>query len=92
MKNTLERLWNNYLSDECAKMNTEEERLLTKASAELHQKASALLNQEQEAAMRSYVDTLCNLDAIFAKKAFFRGCEFAVSFLLEAMNLEKNTI
>ena len=91
MKNTLERLWNNYLSDECAKMNTEEERLLTKASAELHQKVSALLNQEQEAAMRSYVDTLCNLDAIFAKKAFFRGCEFAVSFLLEAMNLEKSS-
>ena len=32
---------------------------------------------------------LCDIDALFAKKAFCKGCEFAVSFLTEAGNLKK---
>ena len=52
MKETLEKLWNEYLLDECAEIDTDEERKLT-------------------------------------KKAFLRGCKFAVSFLLETINSEK---
>ena len=83
MKKTLEKLWNEYLSDECAVIDTDEERTLMRKTIELHETANALLNKEQEAAVEKYVDSLCDLEAFFVKKAFFKGCEFAVSFLLE---------
>ena len=34
-------------------------------------------------AVEKYVDVLCDVEAFFVKKAFFKGCEFATSFLLE---------
>ena len=89
MKETLEKLWNEYLLDECAAIGTDEERKLTKKTAQLHEEANALLNKDQKAAVEKYVDALCDIEALFVKKAFFRGCEFAVSFLLEAGNLGK---
>ncbi len=89
MKETLEKLWNEYLLDECALIDTDEERKLTKMTGELHEKANALLNDEQKGAMQKYIDTLCDLEALFAKKAFFKGCEFTASFLFEASSLEK---
>ena len=89
MKETLEKLWNEYLFDECAAIDTDEERELTKKAVELQEKANALLNKEQKEAVEKYVDILCNVDALFVKKAFFRGCEFAVSFLLESGNFVK---
>ena len=89
MKETLEKLWKEYLSEECSALSTDEERGLAKEAVELHEKANALLNKEQEAAVEKYVDVLYNIEAIFVKKAFFKGCEFAVSFLLEAGNLGK---
>ncbi|MBE6674609.1 MAG: hypothetical protein E7596_05845 [Ruminococcaceae bacterium] len=89
MKETLEKLWNEYLLDDCAEIDTDGERDLTKKTAELHEKVNALLNNEQEEAVRKYVDALRGLEAIFVKKAFLKGCEFSVSFLLEAGNLGK---
>ena len=89
MKETLEKLWNEYLFDECAAIDTDEERELTKKAVELQEKANALLNKEQKEAVEKYVDILCDVDALFVKKAFFRGCEFAVSFLLESGNFGK---
>lgn len=89
MKETLEKLWHEYLSNECAVMDTDEERTLTKKAVELHQKANALLNKEQEAAVETCVDAVCDIKALFVKKAFFKGCEFAVSFLLDAGNFGK---
>ena len=50
MKQTLERLWNDYLLEENATLGTDEERMLTKESAALHEKARAMLNEEQTAA------------------------------------------
>ena len=44
---------------------------------------------EYKEIIEKYVDVLCDLEALFVKKAFCKGCEFAVSFLLEARNLEK---
>ena len=89
MKETLEKLWNDYLLNECAVMDTEEERMLTKQAVELHEKANALLTKEQQDATEKYVDVLCDIEAIFVKKAFLKGCQFAISFLLEARSLEK---
>lgn len=88
MKQTLEKLWNDYLLDECALIDTDEERMLTKKAAELHESANALLNKDQQAAVEKCLDALYDIEALFVKKAFCKGCEFAVSFLLEARNLE----
>ena len=89
MKNTLEKLWNEYLLDECSAIDTEEERYLTKKTGELHEKTNILLNEDQKEAVQKYVDALCDIEALFAKKAFLKGCEFAVPFLLEAGYLYK---
>lgn len=89
MKETLEKLWNEYLLNECAAIDTDEERALTKKTVELHEKVNVLLNKEQEEAVEKYVDALCDIEALFTKKAFFKGCEFAVSFLLEAGRFEE---
>ena len=89
MKKTLEKLWNEYLSSECAVIDTDEERMLTKKAAELHERLDVLLDNEQRAAVEKIIDALCDVNAIFTKKAFLKGCEFAVCFLLEAGELGK---
>ena len=89
MKPTLEKLWNEYLSSECAAIDTDEERRLTKIAAELHEKANAMLDNKQKDAVEKFADALCDAEALFTKKAFFKGCEFATSFLLESGNLGK---
>ena len=81
MKETLEKLWNEYFSEQCAEINTEEERNLTRKAVELHEKVNALLNEEGKNALEEYVDALCDIEALFARKAFCKGCEFAISFL-----------
>ena len=88
MKETLEKLWNEYLLDESAEIDTEEERELLKKTTELYEKANILLNKEQKEAVQKYIDALCDVEALFAKKAFLKGCEFAISFVLEAKNLK----
>ena len=89
MRGILEKLWGEYFWDKCAVMDTKEERELTKRAAELHETANALLNKEQKDAVEKYVDALCDAEALFMKKTFFKGCEFAVSFILEAGILGK---
>ena len=89
MKETLENLWYKYLLDECATVDTDEERNLTKMTAKLHEKANALLNKEQRDAVEKYVDALYAVNSIFIKKAFLKGCEFSVSFIAEAGNFKK---
>lgn len=84
MKETLEKLWQEYLFDDCALVNSLEERELTKKAGELREKLNELLSEEQRLVTEKYIDTLCDIDFIFAKKAFLKGCEFTVSFLLEA--------
>ncbi len=88
MSQILEKLWSEYILEECSAIDTDEERKLTQKAAELHEKATGLLNEEQREAVGEYVDVLCELESLFAKKAFCKGCEFGVSFLLEAGNLK----
>lgn len=89
MKETLERLWNEYLLEKCSAINTDEERILTKKAGELHERADALLNKEQKDAVEKYIDALFDIETLFVKKAFFKGCEFAVSFILDGGSLIK---
>ena len=84
MKKTLGKLWDEYFSDECAAIDTDEERELAQKTLILHKEVIELLDEKQASAMEKYVDAVCDLDSLFVRKAFFKGCEFAVSFLLEA--------
>ncbi len=89
MKETLENLWNDYLLDASATMDSDEERELAKKAIELHQSVITLLNTEQIDAVEKYVDILLQIDSLFTKRAFMTGCEFAVSFLLESGDFYK---
>ena len=80
MKEAFERLWNGYLCDECVAIDTDSERLLMKKAADLHESVDALLNEEQMNALEKYRDGVCDVEALFVKKAFLKGCEFAFSF------------
>ena len=40
MNEKLEKLWNEYLAEKCAEIDTEEERLLAKKAAKAHQIAN----------------------------------------------------
>ncbi len=82
MKETLEKLWNEYFAEECAAIHTQEERVLAKKAIEIHKSVNELLTKEQNAAVEKYIETLLEMQDAFIKKAFFKGCEFTISFLL----------
>lgn len=84
MKETLEKLWKEYFAEECAATDTEEERALAKKALEMHKTVNELLTKEQIVATEKYIDALFEMQDSFVKKAFFKGCEFAISFLFEA--------
>ena len=88
MKETLEKLWHEYFSDKCSVINTDEERRLSKIALELEKKFKDSMSKEQEEAVNQYINALYDLEELFLKKAFYMGCEFAVSFLWETQNLE----
>lgn len=77
MKEMLENLWNNYFAEECAVINTKEERALAKKIVEMRDQITA----EAAEALEQYVEALFESQGVFIKKAFFKGCEFTVSFL-----------
>ena len=87
MNKIVEKLWNEYFSEECSVIDTEEERVLIKKAADMYEAANELLTTEQLSAIENYVDKLCEINDSFAKKAFLKGCEFAASFFLEVGNL-----
>lgn len=84
MKNTLEKLWNDYLCDECSEIDSEEERELLKAAVEKHDIINGFLTKEQSKLVEEYVDILIEMNSFFSRKAFSKGCEFATSFFIEA--------
>lgn len=83
MKKILENLWNQYFFEECAKIETEEEKILIKKANFLHEKANALMNQVQKNAIENYVGALHENESLLMQKAFFKGVRFAFSLLLE---------
>ena len=86
MNVTFEKLWNEYLSEDCAKINTSEETALIKKSVEMHQKASETLTPDQLTALEAYIELLYELQGVFVKKAFLKGCKFTASFFFETQN------
>ena len=84
MCKTLEKLWNEYFFEECAVVDTEEERELIKKADEIRKSTNKLLTAEQTEVVESYIEALYEMQGFFAKKAFFRGCEFAASFFFES--------
>ena len=87
MKKMLETLWNEYLAEKCAPLNTQEKELAEKALKN-HGIAKELLTEEQNDAVEKYIDNLCEMQSSALKKAFIAGCEFATAFFLEAGHLE----
>ena len=83
MKDTFQKLWDEYLSQECATIETEEEKKLVKKAVELHTKANNILTKEQKDAVESYTETLYDIQSSFVKKAFLKGCKYTASFLFE---------
>ena len=88
MTEIFERLWNRFIVYECAIADTEQERALGDKVAALHEQLCATLNEEQGEAVKRYVDVVCEMEALFAKKAFLKGCELAASFLTETGRYE----
>ena len=89
MKETLEKLWNECFAEECAVIGTEEERTLLKKAITLRNAVNEALTKEQSESVEKYVEAFYELQGFLLKKAFFKGCEFAVSFLFEAGKLGK---
>ena len=84
MKKLLEKLWDDYLLCECAVAESEQEHALSERTAVLHDALGELLNEQQGAAVHRYVDALCEMEALFVKKAFLKGCELAAAILTDA--------
>ena len=91
MKTTLKKLWEEYLSDECAMIKTEEEKELIKKASQMRESLNALLTKEQLDAMQKYVEALYDSEYYVIREAFFKGCEFTASFLFEALNHEERS-
>ena len=89
MNETLEKFWDEFYCSECALIDTNEERELTKKAGLLHETVNTVLNKEQKDAVENYVSALFDLEAVIVKKAFFKGCRFAVSFLLETVDFRE---
>ena len=84
MKETLEKLWGEYFAEECALVEGDEERVLMRHAAELAEALSASMTKEQREATEKYVEAIYEIQGLFVKKVFFKGCEFTASFFLEA--------
>ena len=84
MENFLEELWNEYFAEKCAVIETKEERALMKAASEMHKKINTLLPKEEIKIVEKYTEVLYEIQSISNRKAFFKGCEFTISFSLES--------
>ena len=90
MCGTIKKLWREYLAEESATMD-DEERKLTKTAARLHEEMNGLISKEAYKAVEKHLEALYELSALTEEKAFIKGCEFAISFLLEASGFKIHT-
>jgi len=88
---TLEKLWNECLSEECAVIDTDEEREAMAKAIRMRERVDILLDKAGKAALGDYVDAVYAMEALFVKKAFIKGCKFSVSFLRETGYSEMRT-
>ena len=83
MKPTLEKLWDEYFSEECGVIETEEEKELVHLAALAHKSANEMLTREQRERVDKFVDLLNEMHGISLRQAFCKGCEFTAAFLSE---------
>ena len=83
MKDVLNRVWHEYFSDECLRVDTDEERRLLGCAADASEELNRLLTAEDRRAVERYADAIYAMQDVLIKKAFFKGCEFAVTFVIE---------
>ena len=88
MKETLEKLWNECFFEECSLMNTQEEKSLLNDVLEKKKRINEFLNDEHSECIDKYVEAIYKIQGFSVKKAFFKGCEFATSFLFETIKLQ----
>ena len=82
MKNAMNKLWDEYFNEECAVIDTDEERAILRTVIESEEAACASLTQEQRERVEEYAEAIYKGEGAHVKKAFFKGCEFAASFLV----------
>jgi len=85
MKKTIDNLWSEHAIHECSIIDSDVERELTKKAGRLFDELSSILSDEQMSAVKAYLDSLCEINSIFARKAFGFGCELGVRFLFETL-------
>ena len=86
MKETFEILWNEYFCEDCGVISTPEEKRVSKRIYKMYKDATSILNEEQRNAVEKYTEVIYELESILLKKAFFKGCEFSVSFLFYTLD------
>ena len=84
---TIERLWNEYFSEECAQINTQQEKELIKKIVKMQESVNQSLSNEHNELIQNYIELLYDIQALFVKKAFFKGCEFSASFFYTIKNI-----
>ena len=89
MKKALEKIWSDCFAEDCAAIETDEEKELAKKTAELCKEVNKMLTEEQKSAAQKYMDAIYEMQSVFVKKAFFNGCVFALRFAFEAGCLGK---
>lgn len=90
MRETVEKLWNEYFLEECARIESAEERALEKRAALLHERANELLTVD---AIEKYAEALYAVQRRLVKKAFFKGCKCAAALFsgAELTDITKTT-
>lgn len=84
MRKFFEKVWDEYLAEKCAAIETDEERELIKRIAERRHLLDELTTKEQKDALEGYAEALMNAQAFESKKAFIKGFSFAMSFIYES--------
>ena len=84
IKLMLEKLWNEYFAEECSAVDTPEEKTLIKKAADMHKAVNEMLTAEEREAVDKCIESIYELQSLFEKKAFLKGCELATSFIIEA--------
>lgn len=88
MLKILEKLWNEYFAEKCAAINTEEERALVKKAVKMHEKVNEALTKEQIEIIEKYIEAIYEIQDRSIKRAFFKGCSFAIEFLFGVRGFE----
>ena len=78
MNKILETLWKEHYAEECATLESKEERALAKKAVNMHNEFNEFWNEES---LEKYIEALCEIHSLQAQKAFLKGCALAVAIL-----------